>query len=60
MRGFSFLPSVIIPEAIKGLANGNVRQYLANRFNASDLQEYKKGFPCGHWLVCCIQRDKEN
>jgi hypothetical protein len=39
MRGFSFLPRVSIPEAIKGLAIGNVTQYLANCFIASHLQE---------------------
>lgn len=54
MRGFSFLSRVSIPEAIKGHAIGNVTQYLANRFNASHLQEYGKGFPCGFGLLWCI------
>jgi hypothetical protein len=57
MRGFSFLPRVSIPEAIKGLAIGNVAQYLANRFNASYLQELDWRLLCGFGLLCCIWRD---
>ena len=56
MRGFSFRSRVSIPEAIKGLAIGNVMQYLANRFNASHLQELDWRLLCGHWLLWCIWR----
>jgi len=60
VRGFSFLPRVSIPDTIKGLAIGNVMQYLANHFNASDLQELDWRLLCGHWFLWCIWRDKEN